>query len=781
VGRVTQRLAITAWALSSLAACAGEAAPPALDVCALERRTADAPMPAVATATPAQAATTYYVRTDGGDASQCTGRSDAAYPGSGTAQACAWKNPNIALPPSGSARIAGGDTLLIGAGTYQIGNGGYMQAVPSGTTTARTRILGKAGAKLAGVAGTHRVLNLEGSSNVEIGNLEITDLSDCVYNHSNSTATCVAGGPWARGGIYASASRNVWLHDLNIHGLAARGIQAGGLADWTVERVKILRNGTAGWTGDIGTGSSNSGKITLRNIEIGWNGCGERVATGEAWACWGQQTGGYGDGLGTAATGGQWLIEDAFIHHNTSDGLDLLYMDGADTSSVTVRRLYSVANAGNQVKVSGNSLIENSVIVGYCTFYKGKYFMVDGDYCRAYGATLLLNLSGNDTAIVRHNTLAGEGDNQITYNNGNSTDRIYIQNNVAVGFPYFATGALRSFSSGSAPAAKTFSGNLVWHAASCPSGATCTQDPKLANMTLPGFDAEPLAGSPAIDKAPMISAVATDFLMQPRPVGAANDIGAYEVQPAGTVTPSTRVEYDFNGDGKSDVLWRNKRTGANAIWNSGNQATAQVLKGVTDLAWKIVGTGDFNGDGRADVLWRNNRTGADVIWKSGNYDTQQAMTAVTNPAWQIVGTGDFDGDGKSDVLWRNSSNGHNAIWKSARSGTPQTIRRVTDTTWHIAGTGDFNGDGRSDVLWHNSRTGANVIWNSGNYGTQQAMTRVTNLAWQIVATGDFNGDGRSDVLWRNTGTGADVIWKSASASSPQSMAGVPDLAWTVEP
>ena len=40
--------------------------------------------------------------------------------------------------------------------------------------------------------------------------------------------------------------------------------------------------------------------------------------------CWAQQTGGYGDGLGTTSTGGQWLIEDSFFHHNTSDGLDLL-------------------------------------------------------------------------------------------------------------------------------------------------------------------------------------------------------------------------------------------------------------------------------------------------------------------------------------------------------------------------------------------------------------------------------------------------------------------------
>jgi len=484
----------------------------------------------------AQAAT-YYVRTDGGDASQCTGRGDAPYPGSGTAQNCAWKNPNIALPASGTVRIVGGDTLLIGSGTYQIGSGGQMLPIPSGTTTARTRILGKAGAtapKLAGINGIHRVLNLEGSSNIELGNLEITDQSDCVYNHSVSAAACSSSMPWARVGVYARASSNVWMHDVNIHGMAKNAVNAGGLTNWTMERVKFNKNGSAGWDGNVGTSGSNAGNIIMRDIEIGWNGCGERVSTGEPWACWAQQTGGYGDGFGTTDTGGKWLIEDAFIHHNTSDGLDLRYMDGADGTHVTLRRVYSVANAGNQVKIKGSSLIENSVLVGHCTYFKGKFYMVDGDHCRAYGSTVLLVMTGNDTAVLRHNTLAGEGDVLVGYAEGSSSDKISLLNNTAVGFPYYRdTSVLTVFSGGGAPAAKTFSGNLAWKVRSCPSGATCV-DPKLTNMALASFDAEPLSGSPVIDKAPMISAVTTDFVMGQRPWGVANDIGAYEFGASGT-------------------------------------------------------------------------------------------------------------------------------------------------------------------------------------------------------------------------------------------------------
>ncbi len=486
----------------------------------------------------AQAAT-YYVRADGGDASQCNGRADAAYPGSGTAQNCAWKNPNIALPASGSPRIAGGDTLLVGAGTYQIG-GSYMQPIPSGTSSAKTRILGNGSVapKLVGVGGVHRVVNMDGSSNVELGNLEITDGSDCVYNHSQSGATCTSTMPWARVGLYARNSANVWIHDVNIHGLAARGINAGLLSNWTVERVKINKNGSAGWEGNVGTDGSNSGQMIFRDIEIAWNGCGERVSTGEPWACWAQQTGGYGDGMGTTTTGGQWLIEDAFIHHNTSDGLDLRYMDGADGTTVTMRRVYSVANAGNQVKLKGNGLIENSVMVGHCTYFRGKYYMTEGDLCRAYGSSLLLILTGNDVVTVRHNTVAGEGDAQIAYGEGASSDKIYIQNNLVVGFPYFAnTSNATLFAGGGAPAVKSFSGNMGWNVRSCPSGSTCTQNPMLKNMALASFDAEPLTGSPVVDKAPLISAVTTDFVMGKRPTGAGNDVGAYEFGAGTSTTP----------------------------------------------------------------------------------------------------------------------------------------------------------------------------------------------------------------------------------------------------
>src|SRR5690606_12118909 len=48
---------------------------------------------------------------------------------------------------------------------------------------------------------------------------------------------------------------------------------------------------------------------------------------------------------------------------------------------------------------------------------------------------------------------------------------------------------------------------------------------------------------------------------------------------------------------------------------------------------------DIDGDGKSDVIFRNVRNGLNVIWKSARYTNQQAMTGVTNQAWKIVGTG----------------------------------------------------------------------------------------------------------------------------------------------
>lgn len=570
-------------------------------------------------------AATFYVRTDGGNASQCTGRANTAYSGSGSGQACAWKHPYYALPANGALRIAGGDTLIIGAGEYMIGFGApgasdvagrcysagpydcYLPPIPSGPSASlKTRILGQghdtgcaAPPKLWGTQRVSLMLNLQNSSNVEIGCLEVTDKSDCVEFHSNGAARCVRDaapyGDWAGVGLSARASSNVWLHDVNIHGLANRGISAGGLNNWTLERVKINGNGWAGWDGDIGAGSSNTGAIVMRQVEIAWNGCGQRWQTGVAWACWGQQAGGYGDGIGTATTGGQWLIEDSFVHHNTSDGIDLLYMDGAATSSVTVRRVYAAGNAGNQVKTAGAATIENSILIGNCSYFLGKDFMTQDDNCRALGNTLSVGVAAGQTTTIRHNTIIGEGDCLILSGGGNSASRLNIQNNALVGQLDWRSnlqgniGELTcgQYQDGGTPVT-TFTANSFWNVKQnqCPSGSPaniCGQNPLLKNMTLANFDAEPLAGSPLIDRAPVLAGITTDFYLRPRPFGPAPDIGAIEKGATSVIDSVLPVVGNVGASTDSAIV----TLSATATDNIGVTSVSFVVDGV------VVGTTSF--------------------------------------------------------------------------------------------------------------------------------------------------------------------------------------------
>ncbi|HFD39158.1 MAG TPA: hypothetical protein ENJ31_04830, partial [Anaerolineae bacterium] len=264
--------------------------------------------------------TIYYVRPDGGDATQCTGLADAPYPGSGTNQPCAWDHPFRALPPGGPPRIAGGDTLIIAAGSYRMGYGApgadacdsaypwdcHLPPLPSGPDAAHpTRLLGAGWddgcadpPELWGAERPWFILNLDGSDNVEIACLEITDHSGCVEGHADPALTCERDtypyGDWAADGLYAADAENVALRHLNIHGLAHNGVSAGRLTDWTVEDVRIAGNGWAGWDGDIEGDDANAGTMRFRRWVVEWNGCAETYPGGQPTGCWAQTAGGYG-------------------------------------------------------------------------------------------------------------------------------------------------------------------------------------------------------------------------------------------------------------------------------------------------------------------------------------------------------------------------------------------------------------------------------------------------------------------------------------------------------
>ena len=200
---------------------------------------------------------------------------------------------------------------------------------------------------------------------------------------------------------------------------------------------------------------------------------------------------------------------------------------------------------------------------------------------------------------------------------------------------------------------------------------------------------------------------------------------------------------DFNGDGRMDVLWQNT-SGAIVDWLgqpngafAGNNASFTTA---FNSSWHVAGTGDFNGDGITDILWRND-DGTVTDWlgqPNGSFvSNQQNVSTMVDSSWHIVGTGDFNGDGIDDVLWQNTS-GAIVDWLGQRNGAfagnNASFTTAFDSSWHVAGTGDFNGDGIDDILWRNDN-GTVTEWfgqpNGSFVSNQQHLSTLVPTDWHV--------------------------------------------------
>ena len=233
---------------------------------------------------------------------------------------------------------------------------------------------------------------------------------------------------------------------------------------------------------------------------------------------------------------------------------------------------------------------------------------------------------------------------------------------------------------------------------------------------------------------------------------------------------------DFNGDGNADMLWRDA-AGDLSIWfMNGNTILYTVALGNVPASWSIVGTGDFNGDGYPDILWRD-AAGNLSIWFM-NASTIVSTGAVGNvPTQWVVAGADMHGD----IFWRNTSTGDAAMWVMNGS----TVSKAVDfgavpPTWNIAGIGDFDNNGSTDLLWRDT-SGDVAIWLMN--GTSILSTSVVGdapVAWSIVATGDYNGDGKSDIIWTDNIGDVSVWFMDGSAVSSTAAYGNVGTSWAVQ-
>jgi hypothetical protein len=269
--------------------------------------------------------------------------------------------------------------------------------------------------------------------------------------------------------------------------------------------------------------------------------------------------------------------------------------------------------------------------------------------------------------------------------------------------------------------------------------------------------------------------------------------------------------------GKSqDVLWKKSLGNGSSelqIWfmnsdNSLRESKSVVLSsapttafGVPD-AFQIQRLEDFDGDGKTDILFRQTAANSVVLWKMDgatvNLGLSQNFTRF-DPSFEIFGTGDFDNNGIRDILFRNPNAGGGVVVVWLLDSTLKLIEAPAGQTngpsqsgllkfqgnspiltaeWKMLGVTDFNktiggvttssqADDKDDLLFLNQNTGQLVSWlmngseiQSGGFILNGAVISGTPGGFDFVGLGDFNGDQNSDMLWRpKSKSGALVAWQ----------------------
>lgn len=548
-------------------------------------------------------ATTWYVRPDGGTrystnirTGQCNGKYDAPYPGSGVNRNCAFRdvrylwadgsyNANGKFPGWGWVG-KGGDTYIIdcpkdcrigssgpGSRDWHGGMAGdpYVSppAPPSGTASAHTRILGKnyanctsdaAKAHLNPGYGTGSAFYLVGVSYVDVACFDIHDDSSC--GRAGQTNGCRTSYPltdYANSGItFKNTTTDTTLTDIYIHGMAVNGILGAPGNGVSLTRVSVIGNASSGWNMDDGSGTTGTGTLTLSYFATEWNGCAEEYPVLHKVPyqdCTDDNSGGYGDGIGTATkrSNPAWIfnVDHSVAAYNTQDGFDLLHLQG-NGSRLTITNSLAYANMGQQLKVGAAGTAINNILIGNCNALRVSipgtlpgYDSKLSDFCRAADTAVVMNVSDGNTTYFEFNTLLSANATALEIDCSGSCDssaRVHYVNNIFLGFRNnkgsgYPRGGSGDYSNPiylSVPQlfsnpGSIFENNLTYHYKSnwtCParrlkeSNGLCA-DPHLASETWPLYgysNVEPMKGSPAIGRGRTLQAVTRDYFGKKRSV-----------------------------------------------------------------------------------------------------------------------------------------------------------------------------------------------------------------------------------------------------------------------
>ena len=243
---------------------------------------------------------------------------------------------------------------------------------------------------------------------------------------------------------------------------------------------------------------------------------------------------------------------------------------------------------------------------------------------------------------------------------------------------------------------------------------------------------------------------------------------------------------DFNGDGRSDLLWnRARESQPNVVYvgfsnGSGSfRFSNAFIMGAPTLHWATgwqALVGDEDGDGSDDLLYtylgQDNFVRAYRSMRDGTFSEAVVLTHVAR-RWEgyRAFVTDVDGDRRADLLWNDVPVWANRTYVARLSGDRVDLLAQQDHDvregWSRFSTyvADINGDGKGDILW--IRADTNPVQVYGALGQSNAQFQYLPLQYRQVAPGldslrpllgDFNGDGSADIVWNSSGPGGARLW-----------------------
>ncbi|APV50823.1 hypothetical protein BWI17_14670 [Betaproteobacteria bacterium GR16-43] len=215
----------------------------------------------------------------------------------------------------------------------------------------------------------------------------------------------------------------------------------------------------------------------------------------------------------------------------------------------------------------------------------------------------------------------------------------------------------------------------------------------------------------------------------------------------GATVPFHAASLDFDGNGRSDLLWRHT-DGRTAIWLMDGLVPITASEVPTFGPGPVTRVNDANGDGRADLFMEGPTGAISGLLMNGTFYSS-AFYMGNGSGWHIGGTGDLDGDGTADLVLQHTD-GRVLAWTRITAGVAgQATILGAGTGWVVSRLADFNGDGEDDILFRHP-DGRHAIWLMDGT-TPTSQVQILNAGgWTATHAPDLNADGTADILWQHT-------------------------------